>query len=202
MIDGAGHIGQQIRVAITDAGDQQPDLGAVCDLGPRRERRPALEVVDVGLFWQQLRQAVFGRHGERLVEVVVAKDCVGAQLFGLDHRFSPCSVVGSATRPELNTNPNGIGATKAGIELLTRVWADEFGRSGVRVNAVQAGPTDTPGTAATPGVTDGLAQLTTLGRVAAADEIANAVTFLAAPSASYVNGAILQATGGQLAIAP
>ena len=35
-----------------------------------------------------------------------------------------------------------------------------------------------------------------------ADEIANAITFLASPAASYVNGAILQATGGQLAIAP
>ncbi|HEY6646505.1 MAG TPA: SDR family oxidoreductase [Mycobacterium sp.] len=94
------------------------------------------------------------------------------------------------------------GATKAGIELLTRVWADEFGRSGVRVNAVQAGPTETPGTAVTPGLTDGLGELTTLGRAAAADEIANAVTFLASPASSYVNGAILQANGGQVAIAP
>lgn len=91
------------------------------------------------------------------------------------------------------------GATKAGIELLTRVWADEFGRSGVRVNAVQAGPAETPGTAATPGLADGFAAYTALGRVAAADEIANAITFLASPAASYVNGAILQATGGQLA---
>lgn len=94
------------------------------------------------------------------------------------------------------------GATKAAIELLTRVWADEFGRSGVRVNAVEAGPTETPGTAVTPGLTDGLGALTALGRSATADEIANAVTFLASPAASYVNGAILQATGGQLAIAP
>lgn len=94
------------------------------------------------------------------------------------------------------------GATKAGVELLTRVWADEFGRSGVRVNAVQAGPTETPGTAIIPGLTDGLGALTTLGRPATAEEIANAVTFLASPAASYVNGAILQATGGQLAIAP
>jgi NAD(P)-dependent dehydrogenase (short-subunit alcohol dehydrogenase family) len=94
------------------------------------------------------------------------------------------------------------GATKAGIELLTRVWADEFGRSGVRVNAVQVGPTETPGTAVTPGLTDGLGALTTLGRAAQADEIANAITFLASPAASYINGAILQATGGQLAIAP
>jgi NAD(P)-dependent dehydrogenase (short-subunit alcohol dehydrogenase family) len=93
------------------------------------------------------------------------------------------------------------GATKAGVELLTRVWADEFGRSGVRVNAVQAGPTETPGTAVTPGLTDGLGALTTLGRAAQADEIANAITFLASPAASYINGAILQATGGQIALA-
>src|SRR5882757_8720774 len=59
------------------------------------------------------------------------------------------------------------GATKAVIELFTRVWPDEFGRSGVRVNTVQAGPTETPGTAVTPGLTDGLGQLTTLGRAAA-----------------------------------
>lgn len=92
------------------------------------------------------------------------------------------------------------GASKAGVELLTRVWADEFGRSGVRVNALQAGPTETPGTAVTPGLTDGLGALTTLGRAAQADEIANAITFLASPAASYINGAILQATGGQIAL--
>ncbi|WP_068186995.1 SDR family oxidoreductase [Mycobacterium sp. UM_CSW] len=103
----------------------------------------------------------------------------------------------AATIPARNA---GIyGATKAGIELLTRVWADEFGRSGVRVNAVQAGPTQTRGTAATPGLADGFAAYTVLGRVAAADEIANAIVFLASPAASYVNGAILQVTGGQLA---
>jgi NAD(P)-dependent dehydrogenase (short-subunit alcohol dehydrogenase family) len=92
------------------------------------------------------------------------------------------------------------GVSKAGVELLTRIWADEFGRSGVRVNAVQAGPTETPGTDATPGLADGFAAYTALGRVAAPDEIANAITFLASPAASYVNGAILQVTGGQLAL--
>jgi NAD(P)-dependent dehydrogenase (short-subunit alcohol dehydrogenase family) len=92
------------------------------------------------------------------------------------------------------------GASKAGVELLTRVWADEFGRSGVRVNAVQPGPAETPGTDATPGLTDAFAAYTALGRAASPDEIANAITFLASPAASYVNGAILQVTGGQLAI--
>ena len=43
------------------------------------------------------------------------------------------------------TSGAGIyGATKAGLEQLTRVWADEFGKTGVRVNAIAVGPTDTP----------------------------------------------------------
>jgi NAD(P)-dependent dehydrogenase (short-subunit alcohol dehydrogenase family) len=93
------------------------------------------------------------------------------------------------------------GATKAGLEQLTRVWADEFGGSGVRVNAVAAGPTDTPGVAVMPGVLDAVAATTTLNRPAEASEIAKAVVFLSSADASYVNGAVLHATGGQRAIA-
>ena len=122
---------------------------------------------------------------------------------GMAERGTGAVVNLSTVAATIPARTGGIyGATKAAIELLTRVWADEFGRSGVRVNAVEAGPTETPGTALTPGLTDGLGALTALGRAATADEIANAVTFLASPAASYVNGAILQATGGQLAIAP
>ncbi len=122
---------------------------------------------------------------------------------GMAERGTGAVVNLSTVAATIPARTGGIyGATKAAIELLTRVWADEFGRSGVRVNAVEAGPTETPGTAVTPGLTDGLGALTALGRAATADEIASAVTFLASPAASYVNGAILQATGGQLAIAP
>jgi NAD(P)-dependent dehydrogenase (short-subunit alcohol dehydrogenase family) len=100
------------------------------------------------------------------------------------------------------TSGAGIyGATKAGLEQLTRVWADEFGTSGVRVNAIAVGPTDTPGVADTPGVLQAVAATTTLGRPAEASEIANAVVFLSSAAASYVNGAVLHATGGQRAIA-
>ena len=100
------------------------------------------------------------------------------------------------------TSGAGIyGASKAALEQLTRVWADEFGRSGVRVNAVAAGPTDTPGVAVIPGVLEAVAATTTLNRPAEASEIASAVVFLSSADASYVNGAVLHATGGQRGIA-
>jgi NAD(P)-dependent dehydrogenase (short-subunit alcohol dehydrogenase family) len=92
------------------------------------------------------------------------------------------------------------GATKAGVELLTRVWADEFGKSGVRVNAIAVGPTDTPGVAVYPGMLEAVGATTALNRPAEPAEIASAVVFLAAPEASYVNGAVLNATGGQRAV--
>jgi NAD(P)-dependent dehydrogenase (short-subunit alcohol dehydrogenase family) len=100
------------------------------------------------------------------------------------------------------TSGAGIyGASKAALEQLTRVWADEFGTSGVRVNAVAAGPTDTPGVAVIPGVLEAVAATTTLNRPAEASEIASAVVFLSSADASYVNGAVLHATGGQRGIA-
>ena len=95
------------------------------------------------------------------------------------------------------------GASKAALELLTKLWADEFGTQGVRVNAVAPGPTQTPGTASFEGdLIEGLGRTTALGRLAEADEIANVVTFVASPAASYVNGAILTVGGGAQAIKP
>jgi NAD(P)-dependent dehydrogenase (short-subunit alcohol dehydrogenase family) len=81
--------------------------------------------------------------------------------------------------------------------LLTKLWADEFGAKGVRVNAAAPGPTQTPGTAdMSTGMVEAIGRTTALGRTADADEIANAVTFLASPAASYVNGAVLTIGGG------
>lgn len=95
------------------------------------------------------------------------------------------------------------GAGKAGLELLTRLWADEFGNRGVRVNAVAPGPTRTLGTADFGGeLIEGLGRTTVLGRTASAEEIANVVSFVASPAASYVNGAILTVGGGAPAIRP
>lgn len=94
------------------------------------------------------------------------------------------------------------GASKAALELMTLVWADEFGPGGVRVNAVAAGPTRTPGTAVYGEMAEALGKAFALGRTADPGEVAETIAFLASPAASYVNGAVLPVHGGLKAVLP
>jgi NAD(P)-dependent dehydrogenase (short-subunit alcohol dehydrogenase family) len=91
------------------------------------------------------------------------------------------------------------GASKAALEQLTRIWAAEFGPSGVRVNAVLSGPVQTEGFAAAGLDPHQFAAITPLARLARPDEIAAAIAYLASDDASYVNGALLAVDGGALA---
>jgi NAD(P)-dependent dehydrogenase (short-subunit alcohol dehydrogenase family) len=91
------------------------------------------------------------------------------------------------------------GSSKAAMNLLTKTWAAEYGPRGVRVNSVSPGPTLTEGTKA---MGEGLAQLAAqapAGRPATADEIAEAIVFLATERASFINGAKLAVDGGRTA---
>jgi NAD(P)-dependent dehydrogenase (short-subunit alcohol dehydrogenase family) len=94
------------------------------------------------------------------------------------------------------------GASKAALDLLTKLWADEFGAAGVRVNAVAPGPIETEGTAEIPDIVEGLGRTRALQRVGEPDEIAQAVAFIASPAASYINGVVLPVDGGALAVRP
>ena len=92
------------------------------------------------------------------------------------------------------------GSTKAAINLLTKAWAAEYGPKGVRVNAVSPGPTRTEGTDAMGEGLEQLAAQAPAGRPAAADEIAEAIVFLATDRSSFVYGAKLAVDGGRTAI--
>src|SRR5437762_8406290 len=92
------------------------------------------------------------------------------------------------------------GSSKAAINLLTKVWAAEYGPSGVRVNAVSPGPTRTEGTDAMGEGLEQLAAQAPAGRPATAEEIAEAIVFLATDRASFIHGAKLAVDGGRTAI--
>ncbi|MEU7877596.1 SDR family NAD(P)-dependent oxidoreductase [Microbispora bryophytorum] len=92
------------------------------------------------------------------------------------------------------------GSSKAAIVLLTKSWAAEFGPQGVRVNAVSPGPTRTEGTAPMGEDLEALARTLPAGRPASPEEIAEAITFLASPRASFVHGTTLHVDGGRWAV--
>jgi len=92
------------------------------------------------------------------------------------------------------------GSSKAAINLLTKVWAAEYGPNGVRINAVSPGPTRTEGTGAMGESLEQLAAQAPAGRPGTADEIAEAIVFLATDRASFIYGAKLAVDGGRTAV--
>jgi NAD(P)-dependent dehydrogenase (short-subunit alcohol dehydrogenase family) len=87
--------------------------------------------------------------------------------------------------------------SKAGVDMLVRVAASEWGPHGIRVNAVGPGVTRTPMLAQAerlPGWLDGLAQRTALGRSGVADDVAEAI--VAVLEMGWVTGQTVLADGG------
>jgi 3-oxoacyl-[acyl-carrier protein] reductase len=88
-------------------------------------------------------------------------------------------------------------ATKAGVIGMTKVWARELGRKGIRVNAVAPGFINTRMTDTIPDkVIDKLLERVPMNRLGEPEEIANAYLFLASDEASYINGHVLAVDGG------
>src|SRR5437867_12354071 len=93
-------------------------------------------------------------------------------------------------------------ATKGAVVNMTRALAVEWAQSGIRVNAVAPTWVRTDLTAALldrPGVTERIAELTPLRRLATAEEVAYAILFLASPAAAMITGHTLPVDGGFLA---
>jgi meso-butanediol dehydrogenase/(S,S)-butanediol dehydrogenase/diacetyl reductase len=94
-------------------------------------------------------------------------------------------------------------ATKAGVVMLTKSMALEYGKRGVRVNAVCPGGVNTPltrGLVLPDGLDDQLfSKLMPLVPMAEASEIASAVAYLASDDARYVTGSAFAIDGGQTA---
>lgn len=91
-------------------------------------------------------------------------------------------------------------SAKAGVVALTLTLASEWGRHGIRTNALSPGIVNTPGSAEklfpTEAHRSALAQRVPLGRLGTEREIADAAAFLLSDRAAYINGAVLVADGG------
>jgi NAD(P)-dependent dehydrogenase (short-subunit alcohol dehydrogenase family) len=93
-------------------------------------------------------------------------------------------------------------ASKHAVEGLTKSAALEVASSGVRVNAVAPGPTDTGMLDRFTGSAENKAALATqvpLGRLGLSEELANAIVFIASDEASFITGHVLNVDGGRTA---
>jgi 3-oxoacyl-[acyl-carrier protein] reductase len=96
-----------------------------------------------------------------------------------------------------NFGQTNYAATKAGVIGFTKTWARELGPKGVRVNAVCPGFVLTPILDTVPdAVKQKMIEKVPLGRLGRPEEIAAVYAFLASDDSSYMNGAVLEVSGG------
>jgi NAD(P)-dependent dehydrogenase (short-subunit alcohol dehydrogenase family) len=102
------------------------------------------------------------------------------------------SIAGSRVHPFAGA---AYATSKAALAALTREMASDFGRQGVRVNAIAPGEIDTA--ILSPGTEEKIIPQIPLGRLGTPDEVARVIYALCAETASYVNGAEIHINGGQ-----
>jgi NAD(P)-dependent dehydrogenase (short-subunit alcohol dehydrogenase family) len=102
------------------------------------------------------------------------------------------SIAGSRVHPFAGA---AYATSKAALASLTREMASDFGRVGVRVNAIAPGEIDT--SILSPGTDKIVEQQIPLHRLGTPDEVAKIIYVLCTDTSSYVNGAEIHINGGQ-----
>ena len=96
-----------------------------------------------------------------------------------------------------NFGQTNYAASKFGVIGMAKTWARELGRKGIRANAVCPGFVETTILKSIPEkVMQAMIDRVPLGRLAKPEEIANTYAFLASDEASYINGAVIEVSGG------
>jgi 3-oxoacyl-[acyl-carrier protein] reductase len=96
-----------------------------------------------------------------------------------------------------NFGQTNYAATKFGVIGMVKTWARELGRKGIRANAVCPGFINTPILSSMPEkVIKMMEEKVPMGRLGAPEDVANTYAFLASDEAAYINGAVLEVSGG------
>ncbi len=110
-------------------------------------------------------------------------------------------IINTSSMVSLYGQPSGCGypATKFAVNGLTKSLARELAKDGIRVNAVAPGITRTDMVANLPeAMIQPLIAKIPIGRIGEAEDVANAVAFLASDMASYITGVVLSVDGGTM----
>lgn len=147
--------------------------------------------------------AALSPKGFKTVVDIDLMGCFNVFRLGFDkRRDAGCSMIAITAPQAVTPMPfqAHVGAAKAGINMLVKCLAFEWGQAGVRVNAISPGPiAGTEGMkrlAPTPEIEAKQTAGVPLKRFGTIEDIAEMAAFLCSDGASYVNGAILNCDGG------
>jgi 3-oxoacyl-[acyl-carrier protein] reductase len=151
-----------------------------------------------------VRDAQLVKMSEENFDLVIGVNLKG--VFNCAHAIAPIMIeqghgvilsTASVVAPYGNFGQTNYVASKAGVVGMTRVWARELGRKGIRVNAVAPGFIKTRLTAGIPDkVVDKLLERIPLGHFGEPEDVANAFLWLASDEARYVTGHVFAVDGG------
>ena len=202
------------KVAVTHRGSGVPDglFGVQCDVTDTEsvnravaevaEHKGPVEVVvaNAGVTEDTLLMRMDVDQFERVVNANLTgafRVTKAATRNMLKNRWGRFIYLGSVVALMGTPGQANYASSKAGVIGFTKTWSRELGRKGVRVNAVAPGFIATPILATIPdNVLKEMETRVPLKRLGQPEEIANVYAFLASDEASYINGAVIEVSGG------
>ncbi len=155
-------------------------------ISPKNENGLRLGPADTGMpIWRLVFEVNF------FAPIVLARGLMQELIKGRGSIVNVTSIAGSRVHPFAGT---AYATSKAALAALTREMAADFGRKGIRVNAIAPGEIDTP--ILSPGSSD-LVEKIPLNRLGTPDEVAQTIYFLCANDSSYVTGSEIHINGGE-----
>jgi 3-oxoacyl-[acyl-carrier protein] reductase len=158
-------------------------------------------VNNAGVFEMKPIEEVNTEHYQRLFDVNV-KGVITTTVAALSQMSDGGRIINISSVAAKSSMPGAsvYSATKAALDALARVWAQELGKRKITVNNVAPGTTETDMLAS--GLTEELKQMfiakTALGRLGEAKDIADVVAFLASDDSRWITGQSIVSDGGLL----
>jgi NAD(P)-dependent dehydrogenase (short-subunit alcohol dehydrogenase family) len=181
---------KQVDAAVASAAKHFGRIDALFNNAGIGIRKPFLETTEAE--WD--RVIAVNLKGAFLVAQAVAK-VMAAQRKG--SIVNTASIVAFRGR----NNVSAYGASKAGVELMSKIMAMELAPLGVRVNSISPGMIETPFTSSFLNADgarrkDAIGRTIPLGRVGVPDDIVGGVVYLCSPASGYVTGQTIVMDGG------
>jgi len=176
----------EMRLRLRDQGSNLNALVNNAAISPKGEDGSRLGVFETDMeVWRRVFEVNF------FAPVSLARGLVNELAAAKGSVVNVTSIAGTRVHPFAGS---AYGTSKSALAGLTREMASDFGRRGIRVNAIAPGEIDTA--ILSPG-TEKIVEAIPMQRLGTPEEVARTIYFLCTDQSSYVNGAEIHINGGQ-----